>query len=323
MHDVRRKERILVATELTEASTAPIAFAKTLAKPLNADLELVHVTDMTGYEPVWEGADSRVKPHVEQLQARLRARLDRAAERLESARKDCEQAEMNATSALLEGRPWQAILEHATLHEFDMVMVGTHEAPPLDERIAAVRSRILGTTADRLVRHVSSPVWVVPPTKVVPPAKELPPHFRFLVAVDFSEASLDAVAVARSLAERVQGSLVLTHVTVAAGDESDAEDPQGWQKALQDSSHLLANQELASLQKEIGGVQTRIHVRAARKRVDQELLDAAEEEEATVLVLGSEGRSANQNHGTLGGRILGSTVERLLRTTSMPVLVVR
>ncbi len=307
---------ILVATDLTGASRRVVLFAAHLARLMERHVELVHVADSEGLA-MQEPADESVRPYVEQLQARLQTRLDHAAAALEQQRRLCAEVSEGARATLLQGRPWEAVLQRSIESDAAFVVAGPHSAEddtPETRREAvmgAIRERLLGSTADRLVRHAPCPVWVVP--HQVEPNEDS--FARWIVSVDFSEASAHAVSVARTLANQSDGSLTLVHVVPPGYSETD--EPRHWQEALRQATRREAEEKLQGLMAGDDGARMKYEVRAAEATLHEELLRATEEHRATVLVLGSHGRSG------FGHLVLGSTAERCLRRATVPVLVVR
>lgn len=134
---------------------------------------------------------------------------------------------------------------------------------------------------------------------------------RILFAVDASEYSRKAVPAVVDLAGRAGGEVLVLHVeeAVAGGSPVAVGESRQEAQALVDgvTSELVA-----------AGVQARSALRTNLVRsTAREILDAAEEFRAGLIVVASRGR------GDLVGLLLGSVAHKVIHLASCPVLVVR
>jgi nucleotide-binding universal stress UspA family protein len=130
-----------------------------------------------------------------------------------------------------------------------------------------------------------------------------------VVGADFSSDSRRAVAYAGELAKALDARLTVAHV-----DEKAAFVP-GSDLALAEQLSDRSNIEAVVAELVDRDVRARGIVRPGIP--GQGLCDLAREEQADLLVVGTQGRSC------LANVILGSVVERVLRDAPCPVLVVR
>ena len=230
---------------------------------------------------------------------------------------------------LVEGHPWETIVAEATGVKSPLVVVSTHIGAIEHASRGTVTERLLGSTADRVVRHAPCPVLVAPADLDLPRTLE---GARWLVAIDFHEPSVEALRTARLFAERTGGTLETIHVVHRA--EVDANQP--WRSSLHGHAKEMAVKRLA----ELGAAELartpgpsiaagspaaarppHPHFRMAERVSEGDtiatLVDAAHEQRNTVLVMGTHGR------GGLARLALGSTTERVLRRADVPVLCVR
>jgi nucleotide-binding universal stress UspA family protein len=151
---------------------------------------------------------------------------------------------------------------------------------------------------------VSAPVWQ--------PARDRSMAHRVVMGVDFGSASL---AAARWTAHHLvpEAELVLVHVV-------EVPKVPAYLRGVAFAADRMANRAtammriaLTALGDAIGSVRCAIEVRSGRPA--EQLHSVAEEHEADLLVVGRAGRH------TRGVKQLGSTVERLLRRSRIPVLV--
>jgi universal stress protein A len=141
----RRVEKLLLATDLSEASTAATDEAFEYASRLGASLLVVSVID----------------PGSLRLPGgRFNARVDQVRERRESAAQALvergRQLGVPVTFLVWEGEPGESIVSAATAEHADLVLVGSHGR-------GAVGRFLIGSVSDYVVRHAPCPVLVVRP----------------------------------------------------------------------------------------------------------------------------------------------------------------
>jgi nucleotide-binding universal stress UspA family protein len=321
---LRTDDRLLVAADLTEASDAAVRFAAAVAKALSITLELVHVVDSTGTESLPDSTDPAVQVYLQELQKRLADRLESQASGLEAERALVETLGVRSERHLMNGRVWEAILTRAKEVDARFVVVGPHGKGPGERVLGALGEWLLGSTADRVVRHAHCPVWVVPTpapggvAAAAPPPAAATPLQRPLVAVDLSPVSLRAFAVAAALARGAGGELALVHI-LPHGYRGDSNSPCA-DDLTNAPSTIITNDAKARLHRvasELPGLTVHEDVRVAKHSIHDELQQAAKDAGATEVVLGSHSRSV------LDHLVLGSTAERMVKRASIPTLIVR
>lgn len=140
--------------------------------------------------------------------------------------------------------------------------------------------------------------------------------FNLIVPLDGSDCSEAALSVAEALAGS-DGSICLLHVIepvddrqrLASGERASSTEAE---QRMQHAHHALL--ETAA---RWGGTSPRMRVRVRRGEPADEILKEAEESGATMIVMASHGR------GALGRWRFGSVTDRVVRATSVPVLVTR
>lgn len=205
-------------------------------------------------------------------------------------------AGVNARAMTGEGHPTEVILEAARATGAGMLLIATHDGSGFDLWQP-------GSVTEKVVRASDVPVMTVRPRSgEVPPGGVVTerPLRKFLLAVDGSDPSVAAVRAAIELAVRCSSEIVLLHVREgAAGDGSAGE------------ACVAAATKLV----EGAGLRCAAHFRDGR--AVKEILKGAEEAGADLIVMGSHGRTG------LLRWALGSTAEKVVRTATVPVLVVR
>lgn len=137
-------DRILLATDGSEAGEAATAEAIDLAAATGATLTVCFVADSSTYSTV------TVEGEVEDVLERegesvTEAVVDRANER-----------GVVAEAVVRQGRPWEEIVALAGRIDADLVVLGTTGKSGLSRRL-------LGSTTDRVLREADVPVHAVPP----------------------------------------------------------------------------------------------------------------------------------------------------------------
>jgi nucleotide-binding universal stress UspA family protein len=135
---------------------------------------------------------------------------------------------------------------------------------------------------------------------------------RLLVPIDHSEVSEHVLAAAKELATLSEGEVWVMHLrerevmprTGLVPTESDHEAMEAVEAAVK----MLTDAGLTAH----GVVDDAVYGHAARY-----IVEAADEHDATVIVMGSRGR------GDLAGLVLGSTAHKVIHLTHRPVLIVR
>ncbi len=301
---------IVCATDLGQTGARAVDLAARMANATGRPLRIVHVGP-PGPEVLAEDLASEAD---RVLRERLKTRIEASAAALERERVRAEGFGPHAEAALLEGRPWEQIIEYATREEASLIVVGPHGAGgPLAMPRGGFTEHVLGTTADRVVRHAPCPVLVGPREGGQP---ERIQDGRWIVAVDFSPTSRAALRVAHRLAAECHAELVPLHVMPEVlAPEPDASDPLRMKEAAESETGRERASELAELSKDELGRD--VEVKVALGEPADTIAAAAEALNASLVVMGTRGRTG------LAHLLLGSVAERTLRRSPVPVLCVR
>ena len=179
-------ERILVPLDFGPRTDSVVHAATCLAKAFDSEVHLLHVL------PKLDDASP------EALEVMGMARQG-AGSRLAEVRSRLEQAGVGTAEEIVaEGSPFDQIILHAEEIEANVIMVGSRN----DDGTEGLR---IGTTAERLCRKSSKPVWVVAAESGAGPKSILCP-------VDCSSPSKRALRNAIHLARRFDAQLFVLHV---------------------------------------------------------------------------------------------------------------
>jgi nucleotide-binding universal stress UspA family protein len=135
----------MVAVDFSDYSKAALQYAAFLAERFGAALTLVHAV-----EPYIYPEDLSAGFTIEELDARW---IQREKEKLELLRQTIKEG-IAATVVVTMGAAWNRIVGTAKSRSADLIVIGTHGRTGL-------KHALMGSTAERVVRHATCPVLVV------------------------------------------------------------------------------------------------------------------------------------------------------------------
>jgi nucleotide-binding universal stress UspA family protein len=287
-------QKVLVATDLSEASRTPLEYAAALSRRLDATLTALYVSPRdASYEPF------PTFPTQAALDPTRRQGLEDEVRRFVQSAAGHQQVEV----VVRDGDPADEILAAAAESSFDLVVLGTHGRRGF-ERWS------LGSVTDRVARGLARPLLAVPP-HARPPAA-----VRMLCAVDLTDASGEVLAYAAGLAARLEGRLLVLYVA----EGSHWYDP--WpiagvdQEAIRRAVAESTEKRLAELVARHVPSAVQAEVRVTFGRAHREIERVASEQ-VDVVVLGLPSTRG------IDRLFFGSTAQHVLRAGTCPVLMVR
>lgn len=285
-------ERILCPTDLSTEADEALRYALALAKTYRAKLILVYCKE-PGSVP--DSACACQAPDLFKLS--LFTRLD--ANELKT---------LDWTGVVCEGDDvGKTIVHEAQKWKADLIVMRSRRRPR-----AAV---LLGSTAETVCRSAPCPVLVTHPHEVEwvgLSTEEIDLH-RILIAHDFSSDSDLALNYGCSLAQEYQTEVHLLHVLDSAGH---LEPELAWSTSSGSAYTVVANRLQRTIPKEAFLWCQVVNVVRCGK-AHEEILAYAKEHEIDLICMGASGS------GWSLGKLLGSTVDRVLRQAPCPVLICR
>lgn len=136
---------ILVPCDFSDCSIAALSHAAALAKLAGSTVVLLHVMEPVRPGFLVEGAVSR------QNQGLLR---EKAGQKLTALAKAHASGVHLGRPLIKAGKPWEVIVATASKAGADLIVLGTHG-------YTGLKHAVLGSVAERVVRHASCPVLVV------------------------------------------------------------------------------------------------------------------------------------------------------------------
>lgn len=304
--------RILCPIDFSEVSEHALEQATRLAGWFEARLTVLHVFNqvflpvpglaMPGY-----GADLAASPEEQQ---RVRTDLERFVA-------PSRRAGVAIDVVIEQGAPVHHILSVARALPADLIVIGTHG-------VSGFEHLMLGSVTEKVLRKAACPVLTVPPRAT---GSEAVPFKHVLCAVDFSESSMAALGAALAVAQEADAELSILHVldwpveetppaAVSAGEPTLSAavfDLAAYRRTLEADAGVR----LAALVPESAREWCTPRTHVAHGKPHVELLKAAAEMHADLIVLGVRGRHP------IDVMVFGSTANQVVRQATCPVLTVR
>jgi nucleotide-binding universal stress UspA family protein len=136
---------ILIAVDFSKYSEAALQYGTFLAERFGATLTLVHAV-----EPYIYPEDLSAGFTIEDLDARW---LKDKKDKMETLRRTIKPG-VSSTIVVTMGTAWNRIVGVAKSRRADLIIVGTHGR-------TGIKHALMGSTAERVVRHATCPVLVV------------------------------------------------------------------------------------------------------------------------------------------------------------------
>jgi len=296
-------ERILWPTDFSTCAQLALVHAIRWARRFGAEVHALHVIAADAEDP---HDPAHYAGDAESLEAHLR---ERAGEALREVLDAHGTGDLTTAVAVETGdAPAPAIRRYVGDRGIDLVVMGTHGR-------RGFRSLLIGSVAEEVMRETPCPVLAVrqsdPPD--VPGALR-----RILVPLDFSPQAAGAIRTAKALARIDGGTVHLLHIVetailpdfyYAASESLFLAEPE---------IRAEAARRLERLDRETDGdppVEVEIEVIGGHAASD--IGRRATEWEADLVVLPTRG------HEGVERLLLGSVADKVLRTTPVPVLVLK
>ncbi len=184
-------ETIVVATDLTETSSAAVEYGRKLAVSSGARLVLAH------------GIDPLVYADITGLPASVFSELtEKAQAEIEKLNKEMLSKGIRSHSEIRQGTVVNLLLDVVKQYRAGLLIVGTRG-------MAGAGPVLLGSVAEQLVRMSPCPVLAVAADAL--PAGEFRTGANCVVPVERNDVSLQAIATAREVAEQFGLGLLLVH----------------------------------------------------------------------------------------------------------------
>lgn len=286
--------------DFSETVESGLALAKSIATEHGAELLLHHVLNYP-YPQM-----DRITPSFD-LEGYYRDMETEAGASME-AMVDADTRRFAPTRVLVtRGAPAAEIVRVAHHEAADLIVIPTHGRTGLQHLL-------FGSTAEKVVRLAECPVLTVHPD--AGPRPFHPEHI--VVATDFSPAADKALGEAIGLARTYAARLTALHV-VTMWDADPANPAWRFPSLPEGERESLLDVALERLEHTASRSETAIETRLARgfDAADEIVRLTAGELSADLVVLGTHG------HTGLAHVLLGSVAEKVVRSSELPILIIR
>jgi len=278
-------DRILVPVDGSDPATAALDHALDIASEHEATVDVLHVADTNIPSQTRIGTDV------------VDALVEEGAKIVTDARKRGGDLEVTVNTEVVQGKPTEAIVGYAENNDHDLIVMGSRGQRNLGEYV-------LGSTTDRVVNRTDRQVLTVRDTEAAADY----PYETILVPTDGSQRATEAVELGSEIAATHGAALhllvVIDELPVGIDAESAAAEIDAENNAI--------------LQSATDHVDSDVNLTTAVRfgSIRGEITNYASDVGADCIVMGTHGRQGFDQ------RLLGSTTERVLRTTPVPVLTI-
>jgi len=283
-HRANFPRKILLATDLSSRCDRAFDRAVALAVQWDGSLVVAHALERDVGRPSKERRESVSR----------RATQETVLIAQQQVREDLLDRDIPFEVYIEEGDPVEIVLKVVREAHCELIVTGIARS----ETFGRI---LLGATVEHLARQAPTPILAVK-TRPRDPYKEI------VVATDFSEASRSALDRASELFPDAAMTLVHCHRPILGDLSSDSQTSPGRQIAQQECEEFLHN--VPPL------LRQRLKVLIAGDSLENVVDGIFADRGLDLLVMGSKGR------GAIAHALLGSTADRLLRSSRSDVMIV-
>lgn len=285
-------ERILLPIDVSEGATDVLGHAIDLAGRHDAELHLLHVADTS--------ANSVLRVHTDIIDVIVEEGEKTVATAAERAKKHG----VETVTEVLQGDPFQTIVDYAGQRDMDLIVMPTHGWQGLPRFL-------LGSVTERVVRRSDVPVLTV---QTGDDFSIEYPYRNVLIPTDGSTCALAALETGIDIIKVEDASLHL--LTVIAMASLGADVRSEIQTDMLEASAQTILEEASSFASD-AGVQPAAEVVEYAPSIHKAILEFIDDQGIDLVVVGTHGRTGLDRY------MLGSVTEHLVRTSPIPVLTVR
>ena len=294
---------MLVPLDGSEFSEDALPLARHLASRLGAHMHLVHV--------IRPAPDAELKSPQADMEWKAKVR-DGAQDYLQEIADGMAEDGIETTISILDGRVTNVLDEYARESGIPLVVMTTHGS-------GGLKRWWLGSVADGLLRKGGTNVLLVRPWDDTEEGSGQERRFQhIIVPLDGSAEAETALGPARELAQLFEAEATLLRVVPAPVELTSIYGVAGVR--MEGEGHRGRREEAENYLEEVvnrGGDPVPTAQVVEAKGAADGVIDAARKLEGDLLVLSSHGR------GGLSRVVLGSVADKIIRGTTLPVLVIR
>lgn len=290
-------EHIVVGTDFSPEAKLASKHALHIARSTGADITLVHACAIPEPPSVSvAGSWSELMQH----------QLDENRRKLEALQQSLSQQGPRVAHVLVDDIADAAILDVAGGVSADLVVVGTHG-------FTGIKHLLLGSVAEKVLRHSRASVLVARRPEPEPPLEELGHGYRsILVATDFSDSAEYALELATALAE--DGASIEVWHWWNSPYGGPLPDPQALREEIERSARAAGEDLLMRYRNPRYRLSFHVAESPVKYGIQQQITSHAGYD---LVAMGSHGRRG------LTRWLLGSVAEATARHAPCPVLIAR
>jgi len=304
---------ILVPMDFSGYARQALTCAVPLARKHRAKISLVHVVQPPTVS-AWRG----IPGGGHYLNMNLHNLVEVTKGHLDDLATELLPDELRGRAVVREGNPANEVVAAARAVKADLIVLSNTGR-------SGLKRVVLGSTAERIIRHAHCPVLTVrrqmneSAKRLLALKKPLYPERlpwrRILVPLDFSLTSLRALKMAVPLAKQCGARLLLLNVI----------EPNPYATGMEGAVLVMpevtvarnARKQLPQVARRFVPKSVRVTSLVAHGRAADVIVETAEEKGADLIVLSTHG------HTGLDRLLMGSTAEHVVRSAKCPVFVVR
>lgn len=287
-------KNILVPVDFSEFSDRAMDYTLFLATQYRARLTLLHAVVLH-----LEEVEEEIR--LQEYEDIVKAREVRIHQQLEAHQQQAEQQGVAIESRVIRGiSAADAILEYLADNPFDLVALGTHGR-------TGIKKFLYGNVAEKIVRLSPAPVLTIHKS-----FRRFDIQ-RILIPVDFSDYSKKAVKFALSITKQFSADPVFLHVSEL--ELHPVYYPTNFESLFIRNPELKERSE-TNLKEFIGSPLKNAAYVVKEGRAYKEIVRYAEENKIDLIVMATRGLTGLEH------LLIGSTTERVVRLSPVPVLTV-
>jgi nucleotide-binding universal stress UspA family protein len=251
-------------------------------------------------------AKLRVEGEILNVADQIELMRGTAVEYLETVRRDFAAAGIHADRDVQVGLPAAAILHAAETAPVDLIAMATHGR-------SGLQRWVYGSVTDKVLSSARLPVLLVRAGAVTPPG----PITRILVPLDGSDLAERALVPAVMMAKCLNAELLLYRAWQAQMYALSGMMAGSAAVALEDDIRAAVQDYVQRMAVKVSEQGVRVRWLAGYQTAAEGILETGQKERPGLIVMSTHGRSG------VGRWVMGSVADRVLRTSDVPVLLIR
>jgi nucleotide-binding universal stress UspA family protein len=282
-------QKILVPLDGSELAELALPYAQELAGAFNSELILLYVSEASEKEYL----------HMHQLY-------------LEEIALPMKKTVERVSPVVISGKPAEAVVKYTRKNDIGLIVMASHGH-------SGIIPWAKGGIAGKVIRTTGVPLLLIKETKRRHQAKEKRRISRILFCLDGSRAGEAAIVLIKELKSRLAAEVILLEVvpegrhvrTIGGLDYILYPEPEI------ETFKAEAKEYLDKVYKRLQGDRGELKVEIRLGDVSREILNLARKEKASLIAISSHG------HSGMTKWVFGSTAQKIMEDSSIPVLVVR